>query len=85
MRNDSKSKSDKSDSFDFDFRHHLRDTILLLGGKQEIADLLIKSQDGFIGEADIEKLSNYNISLFTEVKSRLRNLNRLKIKVSSEA
>ena len=73
-----------TDSVDFDFRHHLRDTILLLGGEQEIADLLIKSQDGFVKEADIEKLRNYNISLFDRVKSRLRNLNRLEITVSPE-
>ncbi|MGB8369467.1 MAG: hypothetical protein WCF71_09280 [Verrucomicrobiia bacterium] len=69
---------------DFDFRHHLRDTILLLGGELEIADLLVKSQDGFINEADIEKLRNYNIGLFAKAKSRLRNLNRLKITVSPE-
>lgn len=69
---------------DFDFRHHLRDTILLLGGEREIADLLVKSQDGCINKADIDKLISYNISLFAEAKSRLRNLNRLKITVSPE-
>jgi hypothetical protein len=73
-----------TDSADFDFRHHLRDTILLLGGKQEIADLLVKSLDGQINEADIEVLRDYNISLFGEAKSRLRNLNRLKLTVSPE-
>lgn len=74
--------SEKSE--DFDFRHNLRDTILLLGGDLEIADLLTKSQDGFIGEADIAKLRKYNIGLFTNVKSRLRHLNRLKLTVSPE-
>jgi hypothetical protein len=64
---------------DFDFRHQLRDTIILLGGRQEIADLLIKSQDGLIEQADIDKLLSYNISLFAEVKSRLRNLTRIEI------
>ncbi len=73
-----------TDSADFDFRHHLRDTLLLLGAEQEIADLIVKSQDGYIGEADIEKLRTYNISLFTNTKSRLRNLNRLKLTVSPE-
>lgn len=67
---------------DFDFRHHLRDTIILLGGKVEIAELLVKSQDGFVSEADIEQLRSYNISLFAEVKKRLGNLNRLKLAVS---
>jgi hypothetical protein len=69
---------------DFDFRHHLRDTILLLGGDAKIADLLVKSQDGFIEKADIEKLRTYNIGLFSSVKSRLRNLNRLKLTVTPE-
>lgn len=64
---------------DFDFRHHLRDTILLLGGKKEIADLLVKSLDGFISAADVEHVRDYNIGLFSDVKSRLRNLNRLKL------
>lgn len=77
-------EKETAQSTDFDFRHHLRDTILLLGGELEIADLLIKSQDGFVNEADIEKLRAYNISLFTAAKSRLRNLNRLKITVGSE-
>ncbi|MGP8198990.1 MAG: hypothetical protein ACLQU4_05745 [Limisphaerales bacterium] len=46
---------------DFELRFHLRDTIILLGGKADIADLLVKSQDGFIREADIDVLRNYNI------------------------
>jgi len=71
-------------SADFEFRHNLRDTIFLLGGDREVADLLLKSQGGFINEADIEKLRNYNISLFADAKSRLHSLNRLEIKVSPE-
>jgi len=65
---------------DLDFRHCLRDTIILLGGRKEIADLLIKSMDG-ISEADIRKLRNYNTSLFTETKRRLNDLNRLTVRV----
>lgn len=49
-----------------------------------IADLLTKSLDGKINEADIEKLRDYNISLFDEAKSRLRNLNKLKLAVTTE-
>ena len=69
---------------DFEFRHHLRDTVLLLGGKLEVADMLVKSLDGQINEADIEELRAYNISLFGDTKSRLRNLNKLKLKVDHE-
>jgi hypothetical protein len=78
-------KNEIAQSEDFDFRHYLRDTIILLGGDVEIADLLLKSQDGLVNEADIEKLRSYNISLFTNAKSRLQHLNRLKITVSQEA
>jgi hypothetical protein len=74
-----------SDTADFDFRHHLRDTIILLGGKQEIADLLVKSQDGQIKEADIDSLRNYNIGLFTATKQSLNSLNKLKLAPAREA
>jgi len=70
---------------DFDFRHHLRDTILLLGGKQEIADLMVKSQDGQIKEADVDALRNYNIGLFSATKLRINTLNKLKLAPAREA
>jgi hypothetical protein len=72
-------------SNDFDFRHHLRDTILLLGGKQEVADLLVKSLDGQIKETDVDALRNYNIGLFTATKQCLNGLNKLKIEPAREA
>jgi hypothetical protein len=53
-----------TDATDFDFRHHLRDTILLLGGKKDIADLLLKSEDGFVSEADVERNSVPTTSAF---------------------
>ena len=84
MRSESQSKRDKSESTDFDFRHHLYDTILLLGGKKEIAELLKKSQDGMVEEADIDALRKYNISLFTDAKTRLNNLNALRIASAEE-
>jgi hypothetical protein len=68
-----------SDTNDFDFRYHLRDTIILLGGRREIADLLVKSLDGQVKEADVEILRNYNIGLFTAAKQRLNDLNKLKL------
>ena len=68
---------------DFDFRQNLRDTIILLGGKEAIADMLIKSQDGFIDEHDVSALRNYNLILLTESKRRLSALKRLKIGVPS--
>jgi hypothetical protein len=35
----------KENESDFDFRHHLYNTIILLGGKKEIAGLVKKSMD----------------------------------------
>jgi len=67
---------------DFDFRHHLRDTILLLGGKLEIANLLRKSKDATISEKDVDDLRNYNCLLFGLAKDRLRDLNSIKIQPS---
>jgi hypothetical protein len=68
---------------DFDFRQNLRDTIILLGGKEAIADMLVKSQDGFIDEGDVAALRNYNVTLFTESKSRFSALKRLRLRISS--
>lgn len=64
---------------DFEFRHHLRNTLLLLGGKQEIADLLVKSQDFEVTEGDVDQLRKYNIALIEQTKDRLVNLNTIKI------
>ncbi len=72
-------------AFDFDFRHHLYDTIVLLGGRKDVADMLVKSQDGQINEADVEALRNYNISLFAATKGRLGSLNKLRIAPAREA
>jgi hypothetical protein len=68
-------------SVDFDFRHNLYNTIILLGGEKEIALLLKKSADSSLTETDLSALQNYNIQLFTEAKLRLANLPSLRIRV----
>jgi hypothetical protein len=65
---------------DFDFRHHLHDTLILLGCKKEIADLLVASQDLMVTEGDIVRLRKYNAALAEQTRDRLANLNRAKIK-----
>ena len=62
-------------SNDFEFRHHLYDTIVLLGGKKEIADILKRSEDLAVTDADIDELRKYNIGLLESTKSRLANIN----------
>ena len=56
---------------DYDLRRHLFETILLLGGKKEIANLLIKSQDCAVSESDIDRLRRYNRDLLDNAKQRL--------------
>ena len=63
------------------FLYHLRDTIVLLGGKISMADLLITSND--IKEEDINRLRNYNIELLETTKRKLVNINKIAINVGS--
>jgi hypothetical protein len=65
-------------SADYDLRHLMRDVVIMLGGRKDIADLLDKSQDG-ISDADVEKLRTYAIELFTANKERMRNLHKISI------
>jgi hypothetical protein len=65
---------------DFDFRHHLRDTILLLGGRREIADLLTKSMDLSVNPGDLGALRAYNVELLNGVKDRFARLNTFKVR-----
>jgi hypothetical protein len=65
---------------DYDFRRHLRNTILLLGGRKEIANLLIKSIDFATEEADVDALRNYNIELITSVKDRLAGVGTITVR-----
>jgi hypothetical protein len=67
---------------DFDFRHYLYDTIILLGGRKEIADLLKKSQDYKVSSGDIDNLRRYNCGLIDEVKRRLMSINTMTIQKS---
>jgi hypothetical protein len=72
------------ESIDFDFRHHLYDTIILLGGKKEIADLLKRSMDYGITEEDITAVRNYNLDLIDQTKEKLTQINKTKIRVSHD-
>jgi hypothetical protein len=71
------------DSPEFDFRHHLFDTLILLGAKAEIANLVERSLDGSVSRADVDALRRYNIELITSVKSRLARIHKIQIRASS--
>lgn len=63
------------------FRHSLKDTILLLGGRLDIAMMVKKSLDGQLSYKDVHDLRNYNCDLIQERKLALANLNTMKIQV----
>ncbi|HEY3854316.1 MAG TPA: hypothetical protein VGO67_08000 [Verrucomicrobiae bacterium] len=77
-------KPEESRLDDYDFRRHLRQTVILLGGKNKIADLLTKSQDFHVSHGDVEDLKRYNMELIDELKSRLSNINKVRIRPKSK-
>jgi hypothetical protein len=69
---------------DFDLRHFLRDTLIMLGCKQEIADLLDKSQDLSITTQDVDAVRNYNMTLLNELKGRMAATHKMTIRTKGE-
>lgn len=67
-----------------DFIHSLKDTLLLLGCKPEVAFLVKKLSDRQITREDFIKLVDYNCELFNLAKLRLAYLNTAKIKTADE-
>jgi len=65
---------------DFEFRHLMRDIVILPGGRLDIADLLDKSQDG-TNTADVDAVRRYAVELFTEHKNRLNALHKMQLHV----
>lgn len=63
-----------------DFRYHLHDTIVLLGGKTEIARLLVKAEEHGITKTDVDEVKKYNITLIDHTKSRLENIQKTRIR-----
>jgi hypothetical protein len=60
------------------FLHHLRDTVILLNGDLNLANMVQSAQDG-VTEAMVDSLRKYNIALFTNTKDRLEHLNKIKL------
>ncbi len=70
---------------EFDLRHHLYDTLILLGARREIAELVERSMDNAVTCSDVDALRKYNAELITRLKSRLAHIHTTKIRASSEA
>jgi hypothetical protein len=62
--------------------HHLRDTIILLGGDIKIANLLGRPDD--IDESDIDQLRSFNCKLIDSTKDKLVNINKIRVTVATE-
>lgn len=67
---------------DANLRHHLRETLVLLGCRVDVANLLEKSLDAEPTQADMHLVENYNIELFASMKLRLANLTKLKLRIA---
>ncbi len=70
---------------EFDFHHHLHDTIILLGGRKEIAEMVERSQDSHIKNSDVAELRRYNGRLIDDTKDRLTTIHKTKVRAKSAA
>jgi hypothetical protein len=64
------------------FAYHLHDMIILLGGKAEIANLLLHPE--LIDESAVETLRQCNIDLQESLKDRFVGINSTEIATESE-
>lgn len=61
------------EEIDYEFRRHLRDLVVMLGGKREIAGLIAASIDRPLNRSDLQQLFNYMCELENSLKNRLRD------------
>ena len=62
-----------------DFLHYLRDALILLGGRIDIADKLEHLSD--ISEADVDDMRQYVINLTEDIKRRIEAQHKMTIRV----
>ncbi len=72
----------KDETTTTNFLHHLHDTIILLGGGTEIADLL--NQPDKITESDISNLRRFNCKMIDAAKDKLFNINSIVVTVAGK-
>lgn len=70
-----------TDNHDCDLRHHIRTTIILLGGDMKVADLLEKSNDAEVTEEDVLTVKRYNMNLIDSLKTRLVSIPKMTLRV----
>jgi hypothetical protein len=75
------SKLSPDPEVDCDFRRALYNTIILLGGRPDIAQMLKKSADYGVTAADLDTLGRYNYELVHETKQKLNALDTIKVQI----
>jgi len=63
-----------------EFMHHLYDTLILLGGRADIADMLRHPDQ--IDESALDTLRQYNTDLTIGIKDRLANVNTTEVQTT---
>jgi hypothetical protein len=66
-----------------EFLYHLRDTIVLLGGRIDIADRLLVLE--LLDESDVDALRLYNIGLLDSTKERLVSINKVSVQAATDS
>lgn len=67
---------------EFEFRHIMRDILLLLGSPKEVADILDNTQDRPITDVELLLARQYACDLFAQAKHRLAYLHTIKLQTS---
>ena len=65
-----------------EFLHHLRDTIILLGGGTKIANMVERAESA--SAADVDELRRLNCRLIDLTKERLFSINKLSVATDSD-
>lgn len=68
-----------------EFARHLYDTLILLGGRRDIAEMAwLLPHLELIDESAIDTLRQYNIDLQTSIKDRLVNVNKAEVQIATD-
>ena len=63
-----------------EFLHHLRTTIIMLGGGTKLANMVERAESA--SATDVDELRQLNINLIDSAKDRLANINTITVATS---
>jgi hypothetical protein len=68
-----------------EFARHLYDTLILLGGRRDIAEMAwLLPHPELIDESAVDSLRQYNIDLLDSIKDRLVNINKAEVQIATK-